>query len=58
MAAPPAQQPQFMTTTDRRTHPDEPLIDNIEYDQIVVPDVSIRFYFIYSIFYLNSVCGN
>ncbi|KAH6781822.1 NRAMP metal ion transporter 6 [Perilla frutescens var. hirtella] len=38
MAAPPPQQPQFMTTNDRRTHPDEPLIDNIEYDQIVVPD--------------------
>lgn len=38
MAAAPPQQPQFMTTTDRRTHPDEPLIDNIEYDQIVVPE--------------------
>ncbi|XP_042062929.1 metal transporter Nramp6-like isoform X2 [Salvia splendens] len=37
MAAPPAQ-PQFMTTIDRRTHPDESRIDDIEYDQIVVPD--------------------
>lgn len=48
MAAPPAH-PQFMTTTDRRTHPDAPLIDNIEYDQIVVPDVSIHFLFCASI---------
>ncbi|KAL3617711.1 Metal transporter nramp1 [Castilleja foliolosa] len=31
-------QPQFMTTGSNRTHPNEPLIDNIEYDQIVVPD--------------------
>lgn len=52
MAAPPAQ-PQFMTTTDRRTHPDERLIDNIEYDQIVVPEVSIHFYF--PSFYLDLV---
>ncbi|KAL8497243.1 hypothetical protein ACS0TY_020797 [Phlomoides rotata] len=38
MAAPPSQQPQFMTTGDIRTHPNDALIDNIEYDQIVVPD--------------------
>lgn len=45
MAALPTQQPQFMTTGDSRTHPNEALIDNIEYDQIVVPDVSISFFF-------------
>ncbi|GFQ02794.1 metal transporter nramp6 [Phtheirospermum japonicum] len=32
------QQPQFMTNGSNRTHPNDPLIDNIEYDQIVVPD--------------------
>lgn len=47
MAAPPAQ-PQFMTTIDRRTYPDESRIDDIEYDQIVVPDVSIHFFFFIS----------
>ncbi|KAL7152615.1 hypothetical protein ABFS83_04G109700 [Erythranthe nasuta] len=38
MAALPTQQPQFMSNGDRRTHPKDPLIENIEYDQIVVPD--------------------
>ncbi|KAL0425152.1 UNVERIFIED_CONTAM: Metal transporter Nramp6 [Sesamum radiatum] len=38
MAAPPAQQPQFMTSGASRTYPNESLIENIEYDQIVVPD--------------------
>ncbi|KAK6127872.1 hypothetical protein DH2020_038380 [Rehmannia glutinosa] len=38
MAAPPTQQPQFMTNGGNRTHPNEPLIDDIEYHQIVVPD--------------------
>ncbi|KAL6563074.1 Metal transporter nramp1 [Orobanche hederae] len=32
------QQLQFMTNGSSRTHPNDPLIDNIEYDQIVVPD--------------------
>lgn len=44
MAALPTQQPQFMTNGGRRTHPNDPLIDDIEYDQIVVPDVSISFF--------------
>ncbi|KAI3463464.1 hypothetical protein Pfo_020127 [Paulownia fortunei] len=38
MAALPTQQPQFMTSGGSRTHPKDPLIENIEYDQIVVPD--------------------
>ncbi|KAL7114314.1 hypothetical protein ACP275_04G112800 [Erythranthe tilingii] len=38
MAALPTQQPQFMSNGGRRTHPKDPLIENIEYDQIVVPD--------------------
>ncbi|KAG8388232.1 hypothetical protein BUALT_Bualt02G0104400 [Buddleja alternifolia] len=39
MAAPPTQPPQlFMTSGGSRTHPNELLTDNIEYDQIVVPD--------------------
>ncbi|XP_011082336.1 metal transporter Nramp6 isoform X1 [Sesamum indicum] len=38
MAAPSAQQPQFMTSGGSRTYPNESLIENIEVDQIVVPD--------------------
>ncbi|KAL3835476.1 hypothetical protein ACJIZ3_010212 [Penstemon smallii] len=38
MAGVQIQQPQFMTSGDSRTHPNESLIEDIEYDQIVVPD--------------------
>lgn len=34
-------QPQFMTSHGNSNCSNEPLIDNIEYDQIIVPDVSI-----------------
>lgn len=33
-------QPQFMTRHGNSSSSNEPLIDNIEYDQIIVPDVS------------------
>lgn len=42
-AAPGTAQPQFMTGTGGNNRPTEPLIENIEYDQIVVPDVRIFF---------------
>ncbi|MCD7449453.1 Metal transporter nramp1, partial [Datura stramonium] len=38
MAASSSPQPQFMTSTANRTLSNQPLIDDIEYDQIVVPD--------------------
>nr|GMC71364.1 metal transporter Nramp6-like [Ipomoea batatas] len=38
MAALQSAQPQFMTSSANRSLSNEPLIDNIEYDQIVVPD--------------------
>ena len=41
MAARTAGQGQFMTSSENPRLANEPLIDNIEYDQIVVPDVSI-----------------
>ncbi|KAL7114315.1 hypothetical protein ACP275_04G112800 [Erythranthe tilingii] len=47
MAALPTQQPQFMSNGGRRTHPKDPLIENIEYDQIVVPDKSWKNLFAY-----------
>lgn len=45
MAAATPGQPQFMTSPEKRSPANEPLIDNIDYDQIVVPDVSISFSF-------------
>ena len=41
MAARTAGQGQFMTSSENPRLANEPLIDNIEYDQIVVSDVSI-----------------
>ncbi|CAK9157455.1 unnamed protein product [Ilex paraguariensis] len=38
MAASSSAQPQFITSTGSRNPQNEPLIDDIEYDQIVVPD--------------------
>ncbi|TMW98168.1 hypothetical protein EJD97_004402 [Solanum chilense] len=38
MAANSSPQPQFMTSPANKTHSNQPLIDDIEYDQIVVPD--------------------
>ncbi|KAL3511969.1 hypothetical protein ACH5RR_024686 [Cinchona calisaya] len=38
MAAATSGQPQFMTSSENRGPANEPLIDNIDYDQIVVPD--------------------
>lgn len=48
MAANSSPQPQFMTSPANKNHSNQPLIDDIEYDQIVVPDVSFL-----SIFFLT-----